>query len=241
MPALKRSRSKTDLKRTSSNQSLKRTRTLRQIQLAPSAIASYNGIAGGFPSRSKVVTLKFAREFTLNPGIGGASVEYVFRANSVYDPDYTGVGGQPYGHDQWASIYAAYCVIRSRIKVTASPSAQPVTCGRFGIYISKETSAAGTTIADVMEKNTSTGSYATIYSSPPAIARAACDVTKFFSLKDIMDDPNLSASVGGNPAQSPYYHVWMMGINGADADSCPFIVEMEFDVVYHDAAVLTVS
>lgn len=240
MPVLKRSRSKLELKRTSSLVPLKRTRTLRQIPLAPTSIGSYNGIAGGFPSRSKVVTLKFAREFNLNPSAGGAAVEQVFRANSVYDPDYTGVGGQPYGHDQWASIYSAYCVVRSRIKITACPSSAPTTCGRFGIYISKETAAAGTTIADVLEKNTSTGSYSTNYSSPPQIARAACDIAKFYSLKDIMDDPNLSASVTGNPT-AVYYHVWMMGINGGDADSCPFIAEMEFDVIYHDSSVVTAS
>lgn len=35
---------------------------------------------------------------------------YVFRLNSVYDPNYTGVGHQPLGHDQLAALYNRYRV-----------------------------------------------------------------------------------------------------------------------------------
>jgi hypothetical protein len=41
-----------------------------------------------------------------------------FRGNSCFDPDYTGVGVQPYGWDQIAAIYGRYRVVSSKITVT---------------------------------------------------------------------------------------------------------------------------
>ncbi len=43
--------------------------------------------------------------------------KYSFRANSIFDPDITGVGHQPKFHDQMALYYARYRVLASSIKV----------------------------------------------------------------------------------------------------------------------------
>ncbi len=43
--------------------------------------------------------------------------EYVFRLNSLYDPDLTGTGHQPYGFDQFAALYSRYKVDRVHIDV----------------------------------------------------------------------------------------------------------------------------
>lgn len=45
--------------------------------------------------------------------------EYVYRLNSVFDPDFTGVGGQPDGFDQWKTLYNQYRVVASDIEVQA--------------------------------------------------------------------------------------------------------------------------
>lgn len=44
----------------------------------------------------------------------------VFRGNGPYDPDYTGVGVQPYGFDEMSALYNNYIVKGSKIKVTAA-------------------------------------------------------------------------------------------------------------------------
>ena len=51
--------------------------------------------------------------------------EYYLRSNSLYDPDFTGVGQQPYYRDQLigqlnsvSGVYTEYCVWASKIKVT---------------------------------------------------------------------------------------------------------------------------
>ena len=48
--------------------------------------------------------LRYFDDVNLNAGQSGVAHK-LFRANSIYDPDATGVGHQPYGHDQYQSIY----------------------------------------------------------------------------------------------------------------------------------------
>ncbi len=43
---------------------------------------------------------------------------YNLRGNSVYDPDYDGVGHQPRGFDQYAALYSHYEVVASHITMT---------------------------------------------------------------------------------------------------------------------------
>lgn len=44
---------------------------------------------------------------------------YIFRGNSIFDPDQTGVGHQALAHDQWATLYEYYRVLSSGIEVQA--------------------------------------------------------------------------------------------------------------------------
>ena len=69
-----------------------------------------------FPAVEKY-QLRYSQTVTINPGIGTCGV-YKFRANSIFDPDYTGIGHQPYGHDNLESIYQHYTVDSSTITVT---------------------------------------------------------------------------------------------------------------------------
>lgn len=43
--------------------------------------------------------------------------EYAFRLGSLFDPDFTGTGHQPWGFDQLAAIYQQYNVYRVKIQV----------------------------------------------------------------------------------------------------------------------------
>lgn len=48
------------------------------------------------------------------PNHNAGASPYVFRMNSIFDPNYTAVGHQPRFHDQVAAIYSKYCVIASK-------------------------------------------------------------------------------------------------------------------------------
>lgn len=72
----------------------------------------------GFPL-SKVVKMKYNTSIRLSPALG-ATANHYFSCNSIFDPDRTGVGHQPYTHDTWATIYQHYKVIKASIKVVGT-------------------------------------------------------------------------------------------------------------------------
>ncbi len=59
----------------------------------------------------------------LQPTQAAKAATHYFRANSIHDPDYTGLtfGGQPYGLDTYLHIYNHYQVLGSTISVTGNP------------------------------------------------------------------------------------------------------------------------
>lgn len=62
------------------------------------------------------VKLPFTQTLTPGTASGGLYV-YQYRGNSAFDPDYTGVGLQPNGYDQWSQFYNEYVVLGSEITV----------------------------------------------------------------------------------------------------------------------------
>lgn len=69
--------------------------------------------------RYKIVNLPYHETIPLNNSTGvGLANYYQFRGNSIHDPNLTGVGHQPLGHDQWALFYNHYVVENANITVT---------------------------------------------------------------------------------------------------------------------------
>ena len=57
---------------------------------------------------------------TITPG--STMANHVFRLNSIFDPDFTGVGHQPGFHDQWANLYNQYRVTSAEWTLTFDSS-----------------------------------------------------------------------------------------------------------------------
>jgi hypothetical protein len=82
------------------------------------------GRGGGFmlPPRLKV-PMRYGDLITVtNSGTVGTITNYVFRLNSVYDPDLTGTGHQPYGFDELMSLYTSFTVMSCSYTITATES-----------------------------------------------------------------------------------------------------------------------
>lgn len=58
--------------------------------------------------------LKYMETVTFT-GVGWGANQYLWRANSIFDPNQTGTGHQPYGMDQWATWYSEYVVYGCKI------------------------------------------------------------------------------------------------------------------------------
>lgn len=66
-----------------------------------------------FPKTAKV-SLTYCEEVALS---STTSAPYLFRLNSLHDPNASVGGHQPRGHDQWSAMYSKYCVIGATVRV----------------------------------------------------------------------------------------------------------------------------
>lgn len=64
-----------------------------------------------------ITKMKYSDVFTLSSALNSGL--FYFNLNSIYDPNRSGVGGQPYGHDQLEALYHRYRVINCSYVITA--------------------------------------------------------------------------------------------------------------------------
>lgn len=163
-------------------------------------------VASPFPM-SRTVWMRYCTTISLDADTGG-SASYLFRANSIFDPDLTGTGHQPYGHDQWQSVYNHYLVSNSRIRVTAIPQTTgTLTAGIVGIAI-KDDATVETDFDTIRE---TTGSKWTF-----AVAQRNNRVRNSFALKKMFPKEassyqSLSAQFGASPTESAVFQVYSTG------------------------------
>lgn len=87
----------------------------------------------------------------ISPGTFPAAANYYFSCNSIYDPNRTGTGHQPRGHDELANIYATYVVIYSEIHVTWQPNKLEDGGIACALSITPDTSSGPSTLNDMTE------------------------------------------------------------------------------------------
>ena len=83
-----------------------------------------------------IATMKYSQTFLLSD----VSPGWTFNLNSIFDPDRTGTGHQPYGHDTFQTLYNRYRVIScnwvitgynasNAIRLVAQPANEVLTAG----------------------------------------------------------------------------------------------------------------
>lgn len=137
---------------------------------------------------------------------------YTYRMNSVFDPDFTGVGGQPEGFDQLKALYSRYRVLALGVTVTATS----LTSGNAGVIAMapSENSALSTTAEQLGGlRNSRTAEYA--FGGGIAKMNATYHIGSLLSLSDAsaLASSNLDAPVSGNPAFQQY--LWIQNRDSA--------------------------
>jgi hypothetical protein len=86
-----------------------------------------------------VVNMKYCESVLLSSTTSPAT--YFFALNDIFDPNYTGTGHQPLGHDQWAAFYDQFRVLSVDIGVKMlNDSSLPAVAG--GVIKVNTTSSA---------------------------------------------------------------------------------------------------
>lgn len=179
-----------------------------------------------FPN-TKIARHRYVGNITLS-NEANVTGSYLFMVNSMYDPDYTGVGHQPYFRDEMAAWYTNYTVLNCYIKVT--PSQDVVDPINVGIVISKY-GALVTSRETNLEQYPHTKPYIPSLCSYPKTIVANFNARKFYhasSVKDIINDDSYKTAVGSNPSVPVYAIIYCCPLVATDTPSILMQVEMTF-------------
>ncbi len=167
----------------------------------------------------------------LAPAAGAVSAN-VFRWNSVYDPDYTGVGSTALGYTQTSALYGRYRVLASKMTVefVNTSAATPLTC----FIVLNPVNTVGIDIAKILAQRfvwtrgigTATGSASITHSIQAPVHRIYG-----VPARQVRDEDDFAGLVGGNPNNGVYAHVGAYADGGA-AGALTIHVRIEYDVVW---------
>lgn len=181
--------------------------------------------------------LKYVAYADVNPAAGGIGV-YSFRANGLYDPDYTGTGHQPLGFDQYMALYSHYCVLGSKIKVTFAPFSAGTYLEVVGISVNNDQSLTGNFTAICEQPGTKYTAFqgigaATVPYLP--VVTHKFDASEFFGVKDPNSVREICGTVTTNPAEGAYFNVFVQAADlSSDVPWTGLLVELEFDVLFSE-------
>lgn len=189
-------------------------------------------------SKSHMVKLRYSTEILLNPAVGGVPVYHVFRANGIFDPDFTGVGHQPRGFDEWMAVYQHYTVVGSKCTMRWLPSsATSKVPSAYGVAVTDTTTFPHTSLSDVIESveggqtwRSAGGIGMASKGSTPVITRKF-SAKKFFGTRDIIGEAGYKGTDAANPIEDANFIVWATGCAAAEPDALCYQVTIDYVAV----------
>lgn len=211
----------------------------QQRRWVPRAVSNTKG---AFPDRF-ATRLKYSEVTALTPAGVGVPYVYLFRANSIYDPDYSGVGHQPLGRDELAAVYNKYCVRSFSYVITFSNQSttdyadvavvlrpNPSTISLMSTVLETINVKSGVVGPETGAKN-----ILTIQGSMSIAALRGVSAAKVASENDF------SALTGYNPVNQPTIQLYAENQNVAAAITVNARVTITYHVEYYDRKALTGS
>jgi hypothetical protein len=189
--------------------------------------------------------LRYGDAFTLTCGASGLyGTEQVYRMNSLYDPDLTSTGHQPYGFDTLATIYTNYKVHGFRAKlVFTDPSADGIYCAaQFQPQIG--TTVTGYTTDVIAERPGTWVGYLNNTGSQRVILDQYFPIWQLMGLTPSQFENQLAeyaAGVTANPTVTPYLRFAIAAADFSSTPTCRVQVILEFDCEFYQRKSLAQS
>jgi len=186
-----------------------------------------------FPN-TKICRHKYVDAVTVPAGgAAGVPTIYQFRANSMYDPDFTGVGHQPMFRDEMAAQYKYYTVINSAVRVSF-PNTDNNT-NNYLLWVDDDVNipADGNT---AMEQHSSSLQRLNNRNTP-FVLRAKYNAAAWNKTNraGLMADDQQKTSSGSSPNQSKWYTIFISPQNATSIVAAHIVkVELVFYTVWRE-------
>lgn len=199
-----------------------------------------NGPFGGMnratpiPARYRC-THTYASTHVLTTGAAGVyGTEQVFRLNSLYDPDFTGAGHQPYGFNQMEALYGLYKVYGVKISIVfANATADSMILGATIQPSNATTTLTGKAVDVVKEQPMAITRM--FSSSDPYTLNQYIHMHKLEGVRKQQYDYEMSdyaAVPTANPTQNPWLRVAVADARGNAGATCVCRVLLKFYTVW---------
>jgi len=164
---------------------------------------------------------------------------YVYRINSIFDPDFTGVGGQPGGFDQLKALYGRYRVMAFRFKIQG----EVLTSGDSATLVAApvDNSAFSTTAEALADLRHATNMSEMSFGAAKANIQGMWHVGELLGYSDesMLANSNMDAAVSANPAFQQYLFVAYESSGAATAVwlsvELEYYVRMETPIAVQDS------
>lgn len=186
----------------------------------------------GIP-QSLAVTHKYVQHTFVTVG-AGATTTLTFRANGLYDPDFSVGGHQPYLYDQLAPLYDHYMVKSARIKLTLG-NYQPTDRFIVAGIVDDDGTWAGN-INTTLERGTGGKSWCQLPPGSPAkTIYLNWSLPKNFQIKDGAGLSRFQGAAGTDPTEQSLFH-FLIQNDGAASSFLDYTAEIEYNTLWTEVS-----
>lgn len=194
-------------------------------------VGSVLGKSVGFPKKLKFVH-RYAEQVNMS-STAGASARQRFYANSMYDPNQTGVGHQPLYFDQLGEIYDHWFVVSSKIKFTVIPQGTAVQAPfRLFAQINDDTVVSAGTGDAVVEQTTGQSRMCTGGLNPSK----EVIYMRYNALDDwgqgLLNNSRQRGTTSNNPSELTYYELNLNSVDNSSTVSVHVMAEIEYTAIW---------
>lgn len=165
--------------------------------------------------------------------------EYVFRANSLFDPNFTGGGHQPKGFDQLTAFYSRFRVYQTKFQLLCTPAV----VGTPGKLLTAVATNSSTSFSNQGAAAETYGAQSTIITDQePGRITGTIDLAQLNgkSKEQYATDDFTAGSATADPSEVLCLHVSMTNLTGS-AESINIFLNMIFHCEFFDPTQLAQS
>jgi len=198
----------------------------RKRKPSGSSVVKFN--CYGFPTKLQVKH-RYADNINFAAAAAGTAT-YSFRANGMYDPDYSGTGHQPLYFDQLAAVYDHFTVLKSWIKITVTnTTAYPA---MFNAFLNDDVTVTPTSVLTRAEQSAANTRLIT-KEGGPVVFYLSFDAYKVFG-GSVLGNDNLQGTSSADPTEQSIYTLSCTSTDGAQATACSALIEIVYTAVWDE-------
>ena len=180
-------------------------------------------------------TLRYSEQVIINTSdsLNGCG-SYLFQANNLYDPNYTGTGHQPLYYDQLTGIYNHWTVISSKMTIVVQRVSNPVQVQCVLLLDDDASLGTSNNINLLTERAGAVFGAADPGNGLLLTLSKTWSARKWFGANPL-DNDNLQGTVSAGPSEGVYYGFMVQDLTGT-SQSVACHVTMEFNVIWDELA-----